>query len=396
MITVEDARKLVQVGTSALKYIELGLRDSVGFALAEDIFAPIDFPSFDQSAMDGYGLNADSDSNGIEYLLVGEQQTGADEFKGVLQKNETVRIFTGAKVPAGVNTVIQQESVVRNGNTVAIIGNSITVGANIRRMGSQTKKGELALKKGTSLSAASVSLLAGFGFEKVKVHQKPRIIILNTGKELIPPGTIGDAGKIYESNSYSLNHALKQMHIEPIEISWVDDIKEILVQKIKNSLKNCDILMITGGVSVGDYDFVVDALHENGVRKIFHKIKQKPGKPLYFGKKENTLIFGLPGNPASTLTCFYQYVLPCIRKMLGFSQNQLKSLQLICLDNYEKKAGLTHFLMGQIREEGFALLKHQESYKMNSYAEADALVEIEAEKTSVQKGDLVKVYLLPS
>jgi molybdopterin molybdotransferase len=395
MISSIDAKSLIEVGTHPLKTIFISLEDSVGYALAEDLYAPIDFPNFDQSAMDGYGICLEASNILDKYHVTGEEQTGSIDLTPTIQAGEAVRIFTGAKIPFGVNTVIQQEWVEKSGNDIKIMPDvEIKNGMNIRPKGSQTKKGDFVLKKGTAIHPATASLIAGLGIDKINVFKKPEIIILNTGKELVKPGLSIQRGQIYESNSFALNQALLELHILPKEIAWVDDNKNELIEKMNNAIHSCNLLLITGGVSVGDYDYVIEALEANGVQQSFHKIKQKPGKPLYFGSIDHTIVFGLPGNPASVMTCFYQYVYPCIKKMMGFNQTTLRQLTVPCLNQYEKKAGFTHFLIGKIHTHGVEILNHQESYKMNAYAIADAFVEVEEDCTSIQKNDLVKVYLL--
>ncbi|MCC7030195.1 MAG: molybdopterin molybdotransferase MoeA [Chitinophagaceae bacterium] len=395
MIDVKDAKKFIQVGTKQLSGIILPLKEVYGYATADDIYAPIDFPEWEQAAMDGYGIFLEENIIPDVFSLDGVAQTGDVKPANKLQKDAAIRIFTGAKIPDGVNTVIQQEWVQKEGNNIRIIGGPLSKGMNIRKRGSQTKKGQLVLTKGSAVNAAATGLLAGLGISHAAVLQKPRIIIINTGKELVPPGQAILSGQVYESNSFALHHILMQMHIQPAEIIWVDDEEAALADLIRKALLSCDLLLVTGGVSVGDYDFVIPAMQTNGVEQLFHKVKQKPGKPLYAGKKDQTLVFGLPGNPASVLTCFYQYVYPCIRAMSGFLQKDLPTLTLPALNNFEKKAGLTHFLKGKISGQGVQILSDQESYKMNTYAVADVLIEIDAETTMIKINDPVKVYLLP-
>lgn len=394
MISVKDAKKSIEVGTSYLKIKKIKLSDSVGYSNVNDILSPIDFPYFNQSAMDGYGIFFNPENKEYIYNITGIEQAGNTSIENSIKNKEAIRIFTGAKIPFGVNAVVQQEWVIKNGDKIEINNHEIKVGMNIRLQASQCKKNEMILKKGSVINAGTVSLLAGVGIESIDVYSKPNISIINTGKELVNVGSILQGAQIFESNSFGLIHALKSIHIDVKEVIKVDDDMDELKDVIQQALSVCDLLIITGGVSVGDYDFVPQALTENGVEKIFHKIKQKPGKPLFFGKKENKIIFGLPGNPASVLTCFYQYVFPCIKKMMGFNEKELLKIKLPCLNKYEKKAGLTHFLKAKINFEGVEILDHQESYKMNSFAMANAMIEIEEEKIKVEINELVNTYIL--
>jgi molybdopterin molybdotransferase len=399
MITVGDGKKLIQETISNENTIEIEISNAVGYALANDIFAPIHFPSFRQSAMDGYAIRYEDFLLSKTFIVQDEIQAGENK-NIVLEKGKAIRIFTGAKVPDGADTVVLQEateeiSTIKYPNSKTINIQLATFNSNIRSVGSQCKYNDLILKKGTSLQAGTISLLANVGIRKINVFKKPRICILNTGKELLKLGELLQVGKVFESNSFSLVHVLKQMHIDITAISWVDDDLEKTIKAVEQALLQSDFLLVTGGVSVGDYDFVLESLKQNNVEIIFHKLKQKPGKPLLFGKQENKYIFGLPGNPASVLTCFYQYVYPALRQYIGFSAVDLLKINLPISNSYSKKAGLSHFLKAIVHEDSVEILDHQESYKMNSFAIANALVEIHAEKELVEKGELVKVYVLP-
>ena len=384
MITVGEGKKLIQETISNENTIEIEISNAVGYALANDIFAPIHFPSFRQSAMDGYAICYEDFLLSKTFIVQDEIQAG-DNSTILLEKGKAIRIFTGAKVPDGADTVVQQEATeeiptIKYPNSKTINIQLATFNSNIRSVGSQCKYNDLILKKGTSLQAGTISLLANVGIQKINVFKKPRICILNTGKELLKLSELLQDGKVFESNSFSLVHVLKQMHLNITEINWVDDDLEKTIKAVEQALLQSDFLLVTGGVSVGDYDFVLESLKQNNVEIIFHKLKQKPGKPLLFGKQENKYIFGLPGNPASVLTCFYQYVYPALRQYIGFSAVDLLKINLPISNSYSKKAGFSHFLKAIVHEDSVEILDHQESYKMNSFAIANALVEIHAEK----------------
>lgn len=402
MISVAEGKKLILETIFNNNIIEIEISNSVGYSLATDVYAPINFPSFRQSAMDGYAICYEDFLISNQFVVQDEVQAGDDK-NIVLEKKKAIRIFTGAKVPDGADTVVQQEHTATdcsddtdgNAKFKSINIQLATCNSNIRSVGSQCKHNDLILKKGTALQAGTISLLANLGIEKIEVYKKPRICILNTGKELLKLGEPLQDGKVYESNSFSLVHILKQMHLEVAEISLVDDDLEKTKKAVENALSQSDFVLITGGVSVGDYDFVLESLQQNNVEIAFHKLNQKPGKPLLFGKQENKFVFGLPGNPASVLTCFYQYVYPAFRQYVGFTNVDLLKIKLQLANSYSKKVGLTHYLKAIVHEDSVEILDHQESYKMNSFAVANALVEIDAEKEIVEKGEMVKVYLLP-
>jgi len=230
--------------------------------------------------------------------------------------------------------------------------------------------------------------------DKVSVFPPPLVCIITTGKELNKPGQSLEPGKVYECNSYSLNAALKELNITPKKILSVDDNEQETTNVIKNNLPDCDVMILSGGVSVGDYDFVTKAFDNCGVQRIFHKVKQKPGKPIYFGKYKNTMVFGLPGNPSALLTCFYEYIAPVLKKMMRIETESAAKIHFPLSASFSKKEGLTYFLKGKIFDNGVMPLQAQESYQMGSFAFADCIIQLDEFKVEFQKGDLVEVHLL--
>ena len=393
MISVSEAKNLVLESAELLGIQAISLYDSTGFTLAEDIFSNIDVPSFNQSAMDGYGLKFEDLKETKSLSIIGKIPAGVfPDFK--VAPNSAVRIFTGSQIPEGCDTVVVQEKVTVNSNQLFVNDEQLKKGMNIRLKGSQTKKGNLALKAGTKITPGASGFLAGLGFNEVKVFKTPKVCIINTGKELIKPGQSNEPSKVYESNSYSLNAALSEFNIKPQTIICIDDDEGTITESIKNNLSECDILIISGGVSVGDYDFVAKALDNCGVKCIFHKVKQKPGKPLYFGKINKTLIFGLPGNPAATLTCYYEYIMPAIKKMMGYDDDSETKVCLPLTTSFVKKAGLTFFIKGKVVSNGVTPLNAQESYQMSSFAFADCIIQLDEDRTEYNEGELVEVHLL--
>lgn len=371
----------------------MDLYEAGGFILAEHLYSSIDVPPFDQSAMDGYGFTFSDWKENKGLQITGEIVAGVFP-KNKLLPNTALRIFTGAAVPENCDTVVMQEKVEVKENLLFVQDSQLKKGSNIRLKASQTKKGELALKAGSKISPGVSGFLAGLGIDKVKVYNLPNVCIISTGKELNTPGQELEAGKIFESNSYSLNAALRELNIRPKTILRVDDDEAETTQIIKDHLEDCDVMILSGGISVGDYDYVEKALYHCGVEKIFHKVKQKPGKPMYFGKKNKTLIFGLPGNPAALLTCFYEYIAPTLKIMMGQQETESSIIYLPLSAAYTKKAGLTHFLKGKVSGKEVIPLPAQESYLMNSFAEANCIIQLDEEKTEFKKGDLVEVHLM--
>jgi molybdopterin molybdotransferase len=288
-----------------------------------------------------------------------------------------------------------QEKVSAVGTTIQINDTQLQQGTNVRVQGCEIKKASLALKQQTLLSPAAVGFLAAIGVTEVLVYPRPSIALIITGNELQQPGKPLLAGQVYESNSFMLNAALQQVQIPIREIFFVTDHLDALQQLLSDALLRFDMILLTGGVSAGDYDFVVQAASSCGITQLFHKVAQKPGKPLYFGTKQDRLVFGLPGNPSSVLTCFYQYVIPALEKITGRNE-WLKTIQATLAAPYAKKTGLTHFLKGWYADGKVWPLPAQESYKLHSFATANCLIELHAEGADYMEMDLVTIHLLPS
>ena len=393
MISVTEAKKIISENVSSLEPMTLPLQESAGLILAEDVYASLDIPAFPQSSMDGYAFSFEGWKKHKRLKIAGEVAAGSKETFTLEPKN-TVRIFTGAAVPAGADTVIMQEKIQIENGELKIEDETLQQGTNVRAQGSEIKAGELALQKESVLSPAAIGFLAGLGITDLKVYPNPSITIIITGNELQWPGIPLQYGQVYESNSFGLKAVLQQLHINDIKILYATDKPEIVTETLKKALQQSDVVLVTGGISVGDYDFVLQAATECGVEKLFHKIKQRPGKPLYFGRKENKLVFGLPGNPSSVLSCFYQYVTSALEK-LSKRKIGLQTLQAPLEKPFKKTAGLTHFLKGFYNGKTVAPLDAQESYRLSSFAKANCLIEVDEDTTTLKEGELVGVYLLP-
>ncbi|MBL0272971.1 MAG: molybdopterin molybdotransferase MoeA [Chitinophagaceae bacterium] len=390
MISVQEAKQLILQNSANTNIAEVTLQEANGCRLAETIYAPSDTPPFDQSAMDGYAFSFDSWDRKSALIISGEVRAGSISPE-IAQSGYAIRIFTGAPMPPGTDTVVIQEKIIVKDNTIIVTDEKLAKGSNVRLRGSQTKEGEAAMQAGHLITAAGISFLTGIGINTVKIFSKPTVSIIVTGTELVMPGEQTGEGKIVESNSPGLVAALRQIHISPAAVIKVDDDEAEIVKAIRNQLQQ-DIIILTGGISEGDYDFVASALQACGVKKIFHKVKQKPGKPFYFGSIKKTSVFALPGNPAAVLTCFYEYIVPAISHYTKL--DYFKKLMLPLTGDYQKRKGLTYFLKGKTRDDAVSVLNNQESYKMNSFALADCLVELDEEKEFYKKGDRVSVNMI--
>lgn len=393
-IPVSEAKKLITDTIEPLPPVRVLLKDAAGLVLAEDIFSVSDVPPFNQSAMDGYALNFDGWQKNGELLIDGEAQAGPAESLP-LQAQNSRRIFTGAAVPPGADTVVMQEKTSVNNGELTISDKNIIKGLHVRIKGSEAKAGELALEKHCFLSPPAIGFIAGLGIHELMVFPQPRVSIILTGNELQQPGLQLEHGQVYESNSFALKAALTQAGIPIVNVLSSEDTLQTLTDVLNIALQQSDLVLLTGGVSVGDYDFVIRAAQANGIEQIFHKIKQKPGKPIYFGKKGKKYIFGLPGNPASVLTCFYEYVYPALG-ILNSSNTDLKHSQAPISSAQKKTSGLTQFLKGYHDGNMVHDLKAQESFRLSSFARANCLIKLDEDQTEIIEGQLVEIHLLPS
>lgn len=391
MIGVSDALKEIDTAIKPLDTENVQLINALNQVISTSINSPIDMPPFPQSAMDGYAVNGSTDRR--SFTLIGEIKAGDDPKSYILQEGEAVRIFTGAAVPTGASAVIKQEDVEVNGGQITV-KNDWTSQANIRPQGEQIETGALAMEANTVVTSGVAGFLYTLGIQEVDVFCKPKVAIIATGNELTEPGKALTPGKIYESNTYMLQMALHQLGIEA-QIMHVEDDYKSTYECIQNALNECDLLLTSGGISVGDYDFVEQAFLENQVTPIFYKIKQKPGKPVFFGTKEAKAVFGLPGNPAAALSSFYIYVIPAIRKMMGYKNTQLETRVFSLAEDYKKTPKIAHFLKAKYINNCVQILPAQSSAMLSSFAESNCLVHMPEGQDFWSKDAKVTAYILP-
>lgn len=391
LISVSIAKQLIRENTSPLGQVMVPLDDAAGLILADDIIAPVDIPSYPQSSMDGYAINMTGWKIHGSLQVQGVIAAGSSENKS-LENDQAARIFTGAAVPSGTDTVIMQEHALVKDNYLVSIGpNPVEVGANVRAVGSEVMKGTIALPANSFLTPGAIGFLAGMGIDRVPVVPKPRVAVIVTGNELLTIGAPLTYGMVYDSNSHSLTAALRSIGSINCQVYHAHDSPDHLQEILAKAIETNDMVILTGGVSVGDYDHVIGAAKAAGVEKVFHKVRQKPGKPIFYGQKGDKPVFGLPGNPASVLTCFYQYVTIAISRLTS-CDFQLPVRQAELMGDYLKPIGITHFLKGIYNGQTVFLPEGQESYKMNSFARANCIVEIPDETAEVKKGQKVAIY----
>ncbi len=392
MISISDAINAVKNNINPLfKETVKPLERCGSYYLSKDVASPINMPPFRQSAMDGYALSLHND---VSYTLIDEVKAG-DDHQPILKPGEAIRIFTGAPVPDTANAVMMQEKVVVNGSKITIEGH-ISEGHNIRPMGEQVKTGELALKKGTKLTPAAIGYLTSLGITEAHIYKKPSIALITTGNELVEAGEPLPHGKIYESNSKMLLNALYNLKFYDVTIHKIEDDYTQTKNKLETVIKNNDLVIATGGISVGDYDFVGKALKELQVKEVFYKVKQKPGKPLFFGKKEDTAIFALPGNPAAALSCFYAYVYIALQKMMDHDTVELPRIKAKSISKFEKRGDRPQFLKAIYNKGEVEILEGQNSSMLQTFALSNALVFVPGDVSKIEKDNLIEVILLPN
>ena len=388
MIEVEQALSLIDAHASPLGVeqtsVSAAIRDRV---LSEKVIAPADLPSFRQSSMDGFALCY---QEGLSYYtVVGEVAAGSSETFD-LKPGEAVRIFTGARVPESCDRVIMQEQVVFAHNTAELMADTRS-GQNIRAVGSQVQKGQIVLEDGTKLTPASLGLLTSLGIETISVYQKPSVAIVVTGNELVALGETKSDVQVYESNSLALQAALERLGLKVETVLFASDDPDQTVAQLAKALQTANVVLISGGISVGDYDYVADALKTIDVDSVFYTVRQKPGKPLFFGKKGEKAVFALPGNPASTLTCFYVYVKRYLEQIQGQSPTEMF---LTLETTIENRFGRALFVKAQRSGGTITPIDEFNSATLMSFAKANALIYVPADTARIMAQTKVKAIAL--
>jgi molybdopterin molybdotransferase len=399
MISVEEALQQVLTKIRPLGRERVSLMQSQGRVLAENISAKRDIPPWDNSAMDGYALRwpdiQDASGDHPAILKVLADLPAGRIYKGVVGPGEAVRIMTGAPIPKGADTVVPVEETEKLGEKVKIrvpLGR----GSNLRLAGEDVKAQELVLDEGTVLRPPHIGMLASLQRSMVSVYQQPRVAILSTGDELLEIDEPWEEGKIINSNSYALAALVRDCGGLPLQIGIAKDQAEDLTSKIQQGL-NADLLITSGGVSVGDYDLVKGRLQELGTMN-FWKVGMRPGQPQAFGIIGGKPIFGLPGNPVSSMVSFEVFVRPSILKMSGHRNLFRSTLKAILREDLKKKPGLVFFsrcrLIRQEERLYASLTGEQGSAILSSMVKAQGLIAIPREITHVRAGEEVTVILL--
>ncbi|MCK5396519.1 MAG: molybdopterin molybdotransferase MoeA, partial [Gammaproteobacteria bacterium] len=345
-ISVESARHKILEKISPITTTEkLTLHLSLNRVLAQDIISKLNVPGHTNSAMDGYALSGDDlpDTTPRQYKVIGTAYAGRP-FKDQCHAGQCIRIMTGAAMPAGTDTVVMQEHSEKINDKKIRLATGHRKGQNVRQAGEDIAEGSIVLKKGHHIQAADLGVMASIGIAEISAYRRPRIVFFSTGDELRSIGEPLGTGDIYDSNRYSLHGMLSQLNVEVIDLGVVRDKLKDLREAFETASSKADLVITTGGVSVGEADFVKGIVEEMGKIHIW-KIAMKPGRPITFGELDGAVFFGLPGNPVSVMTTFYQFVLPALERMIGIKNKTIApKIQVKTLEDIRKKPGRTEIV----------------------------------------------------
>ena len=401
MIKVEEALEIILNNVCSLECEGVSILESLDRVLAEDVSSNEDIPPFDNSAMDGYAIIA-FDTEGTSTLKpvileVIEDLRAGYVASAEVKTGKAIRIMTGAPMPKGTDAVVMVEDTKAEGSKVNIF-KEVSPGTNVRKAGEDVKKGDVVIRKGTVIRPAEVSMFAALGRAKVTVVRQPRVAILATGDELVNIGEKLSPGKIRNSNTYSLYAQVLKLNCVPIVLGIAKDVPEDVRKKMQDGLASADVLIVSGGVSVGDYDLVKDALEELGMDMKFWKVAMKPGKPLIFGAIDKKPVFGVPGNPVSSMISFEQFVRPALLKMSGRTRLKKPIVRAILDQEIHNEPGRKHFVRAWVElvdgKYHATDTGPQGSGILRSMTLANGLIIVPEDATLIEAGTEVDVQLL--
>lgn len=393
-MSVAQARHFIQQFLSPVSAIEkLSICESLGRALAVDLISPCNVPNYNNSAMDGFAFKF---SEGIKVIKIIGTALAGKPFLGEVKAGECVKIMTGAMLPTGADTVVMQEHVALKSENITLL-NTIILGANVRLAGEDLHTGQTVLKKGHIMRPADLGLIASLGIAEVTVYKKLKVAFFSTGDELVGVGKPLLQGQIYDSNRYTLFGMLTRLGVEISDLGAIPDQPKLLESTLLNAANSHDVVITSGGVSVGEADHMKGLLAKHG-QVLFWKINMKPGRPLAYGKIGQAHYFGLPGNPVSTMVTFYQFVREALITLMGATHKPLPTFNIECTEAIKKATGRTEFQRGILFEEnGLWKVKPtqaQGSAILSSMSQANCFIVLDESVGNLATGALVKVQLL--
>lgn len=397
---VAKAREVIARFLSPVTAVErVGVRAALGRVLAEDVVSPLDVPAHDNSAMDGYAVrHADLKADGeVTLKMAGTSFAGAP-YRGEVKPGECVRIMTGGVVPAGTDTIVMQEHVKADRERVTI-GKGHRKGQNLRKAGEDLATGQVALKRGAALRPADIGLISSLGIGEVSVYRRLRVAFFSTGDELVSIGAQPGPGQIFDSNRYTIHGMLTRLDCEVLDMGVIRDDPKLLEKAFRDAAGAADVVITSGGVSVGEADFVKALLEKLG-EVVFWKIAMKPGRPLAYGKIGSAHFFGLPGNPVSVMVTFYQFVRDALLRLSGRDPvPELPTFKVPCSSSLKKAPGRTEFQRGILSRDAAGqwsvrVTGEQGSGILRSMSEANCFIILPAEQGNVTPGTPVDVQVL--
>jgi molybdopterin molybdotransferase len=396
---IESAKKLISSFIKPIKETEsIKLINSLNRVLAVNLVSPINVPNYDNSAMDGFGFSISSLKN-TKKLKVKDTVLAGKPIKFSVKVGEAIQIMTGGKIPKGVDTVIPIELVKYTNNEITFI-EMPKIGANIRKCGEDIKQKDIVLSKGTLLYPADLGLIASLGLSKIKVFKKLKVGFFSTGDEIVKAGAKIKSGQVYNSNHFTVYSMLNRLNIESIDLGLIPDSKIIIKNTLLKGVKQADVIITTGGVSVGEADYMKEVLKEVG-QVLFWKLSIKPGRPMAYGKIDKTDFFGLPGNPVSAMVTFYQIVQGALKSRMGLKiDDAIPLLKVECVESIFKRAGRTEFQRGILfQSNGVWKVKttgQQGSGILSSMSKANCFIVLGMDRGTIQAGEIVDIQLMVS
>ncbi|MFY9260766.1 MAG: gephyrin-like molybdotransferase Glp [Gallionella sp.] len=393
-LRVSEAQHVISTSITRLGPETVSLEQALGRVLAEEISANRDLPPYDVSAMDGYAVRS---GDLPATLSIIEDIKAGDRPKLVVQTGQCARIMTGAAMPQGADAVIRVEDTQSLTDVTVQIAKTVRAGNDVRPQGEQMRDGEIVLAADTEITPGVIGVLATTKTRQMCVYRRPRVAILSTGNELEGMGEAVDPDKIPDANSYALMAQVQALGITPVLLGIARDDPEELAAYILRGLEY-DVLLVSGGTSVGVHDYVRPTIEKLGVSMKFWRVAIRPGHPLAFGCTDTTLVFGLPGNPVSSMVCFEEFVLPALRQMMGYSRRYRRTVSARLAHAVKMRAGRTEFIRVQLSHDGMGYVAHttgtQSSGVLLSMAKADGLLVIPSDSNGLAANEHVTVQLL--
>jgi molybdopterin molybdotransferase len=397
LIEYPEAERLVLESTPRLPVEEVPLDGALGLALARDLTATTDSPPFDNSAVDGYAVRSGDAEVGRVFLVVDEAPAGRPARKSV-GEGEAIKIFTGGVIPDGADAVVMVENTSGWGEEFEL-KKVPAPGSNLRAAGEDTRRGDIILPEGTEIGSPEIALAATQGYGALPVYRRPRVVVLSTGTELVEPGTRDlEPGEIFDSNSYALVAAAREAGAEARRLYAASDEADTLRSAIEEALETADVVVTSGGVSVGEKDLVKSTMLDLGVEQVFWGVKFKPGKPLFYGTRGETRLFGLPGNPVSAVVCFDLFVRPALMRMTGRTDKNRPRITVYFERQIFNKFGRLHAMRVSLQRTDKGWLAEsvgaQGSGLVSSLTKADALALIGPASDGIPPGEPIEAIVL--